>query len=135
MEKVAVYLTFKKKHDNRIKDIQMKNISDYCFNKNYDYDLYLDIVDSNLDLFHRKDFNRLKEQIEDDKYDKVIIKNMSNLSRDNLFCIDFIKFLKNNNCLIECVDDTEVNYKVYDEISRLMNQIEKQKLEREGKVK
>lgn len=123
MEKVALYLTFKKKHDNRFRDSQMEYINNYCLNKKYDYDLYLDIVDNNLDVSRRKDLDRLKQKIEEQEYDKVLIKSMSNLSRNHLFCIDFIKFLRNNDCLLETVNNNEVNYKVYDEIDRLMKKI------------
>ena len=65
MENVAVYLTYKKKQnkDNRFKNIQKNIINEYCINKNYDYDLFVDIVENNVDLFHRNDFNRLKKHI------------------------------------------------------------------------
>lgn len=123
MKKVALYLTFKKKHDNNFRDYQMRIINDYCLRKKYSYDLYLDIVDNYSDISHRKELNRLKEKIENKEYDTVIIKSMSNLSRNHLFSIDFINFLKNQNCLIESIDNTEINYQLNEEISKIMKKI------------
>lgn len=121
MESVAVYLTYKKKQnkDNRFKNIQKNIINEYCINKNYDYDLFVDIVENNVDLFHRNDFNRLKKHIKNKDYNKVIVKNIGNLSRDVAFCLDFINFLKDNSCLIECIDDSEINYKILNKINNI----------------
>ena len=121
MENVAVYLTYKKKQnkDNRFKNIQKNIINEYCINKNYDYDLFVDIVENNVDLFHRNDFNRLKKHIKNKDYNKVIVKNIEHLSRDVAFCLDFINFLKDNNCLIECIDDSEINYKILNKINNI----------------
>ena len=57
MEKVAVYASFKN-HNRQSIDYFLKQISDWCLMKNYDYTLYFDKVQNRLDL-NRKELNNL----------------------------------------------------------------------------
>lgn len=107
MEKVAGYLCFKNQGKNSI-SIGLKQMVDWCLLKNYDCTIYFDKVKSRLDL-NRKELNRLKEYIQNEKYKKVVIKDMTNVSRNTLFNINFLQFLKENNCEIESMDGVNLN--------------------------
>ena len=118
MEKVAVYLCFKNKKRVAI-DYFLKQISDWCLMKNYDYTIYFDKVQNRLSL-DRKD-------IENKRYSKVIIKDLKQLSRNTIDNINFLQFLEDNNCKIECVDGTDL--KLYKKIIEKFNK-NKEEIER-----
>lgn len=125
MEKVAVYLCFKNKKRVAI-DYFLKQISDWCLLKNYDYTIYFDKVQNRLSL-DRKELNDLKEDIENKRYSKVIIKDLKQLSRNTIDNINFLQFLEDNNCKIECVDGTDL--KLYKKIIEKFNK-NKEEIER-----
>lgn len=52
--------------------------------KNYDYTIYFDKVKSRLDL-DRKELNNLKEDIENKEYSKIVIKDITQLSRNTIY--------------------------------------------------
>ena len=52
--------------------------------KNYDYAIYFDKVKSRLDL-DRKELNNLKEDIENKEYSKIVIKDITQLSRNTIY--------------------------------------------------
>ena len=52
--------------------------------KNYDYTIYFDKVKSRLDL-DRKELNNLKENIENKEYSKIVIKDITQLSRNTIY--------------------------------------------------
>lgn len=108
MEKVAVYVSFKN-HDRKPIDYFLDKIANWCIMKNYDYSIYYDKVKSRLDLQNRKDLNRLKEDIENKKISKVIVKDITQLSRNTIYNIEFLEFLKDNDCQIECIDGTDLD--------------------------
>lgn len=118
MEKVAVYLCFKNKKRVAI-DYFLKQISDWCLMKNYDYTLYFDKVQNRLDL-NRKELNNLKEDIENKEYSKVIIKDITQLSRNTIYNINFLQFLEDNNCKIESMDGTDLSLykKIFDRFNK-----------------
>lgn len=128
MEKVAVYLSFKKNSDDIYIMNQKNIINEYCINNNYDYDLFLDNVDSNRDSVHRKELNKLIECIENNKYKKVVIKGINNFSRNINDVIDFLYLLNKNNCSIECIDQNKIDLKFLNELCKL--NMESEELER-----
>ena len=125
MEKVAVYLCFKNKKRVAI-DYFLKQISDWCLMKNYDYTIYFDKVQNRLSL-DRKELNDLKEDIENKRYSKVIIKDLKQLSRNTIDNINFLQFLEDNNCKIECVDGTDLNLykKIIEKFNKNKEEIER----------
>ena len=125
MEKVAVYLCFKNKKRVAI-DYFLKQISDWCLMKNYDYTIYFDKVQNRLSL-DRKELNDLKEDIENKRYSKVIIKDLKQLSRNTIDNINFLQFLEDNNCKMECVDGMDL--KLYKKIIEKFNK-NKEEIER-----
>lgn len=125
MEKVAVYASFKN-HNRQSIDYFLKQISDWCLMKNYDYTIYFDKVQNRLSL-DRKELNDLKEDIENKRYSKVIIKDLKQLSRNTIDNINFLQFLEDNNCKIECVDGTDL--KLYKKIIEKFNK-NKEEIER-----
>lgn len=114
MEKVAVYASFKNQNRKSI-DFFLKRIADYCLMKNYDYTIYFDKVKSRLDL-DRKELNNLKEDIENKEYSKIVIKDITQLSRNTIYNVEFSHFLDDNNCQIESMDGTDLTLyrKIFD---------------------
>lgn len=106
MEKVAIYASFKNQN-KKSKDFALKQIADYCIMKNYDYTIYFDKVKNRLNL-NRKELNKLKKNIENKEYSKIVIKDITQLSRNTIYNIEFLKFLENNKCTIECMDGTDL---------------------------
>ena len=114
MEKVAVYASFKKQGSESI-DYTLKQLADYCLMKNYDYTIYFDKIKSRLDV-DRKELNDLKEDIKNKEYSKVVIKDITQLSKNTFSNIEFIQFLKDNDCQIESMDglDLTLYKKIFD---------------------
>ena len=114
MEKVAVYASFKNQNSKSI-EYSLKQLANYCLMKNYDYTFYFDKVKSRLDL-DRKELNSLKEDIENKEYSKVVIKDITQLSRNTVYNMEFLKFLDDNNCHIESMDglDLTLYKKIFD---------------------
>lgn len=106
MEKVAVYASFKNRNRKSI-DFNLKLIADYCLMKNYDYTIYFDKVKSRLDL-DRKELNKLKEDIKNKEYSKLVIKDITHLSRNTFYNMEFLQFLDDNNCQIESIDGLDL---------------------------
>ncbi len=117
MEKVAVYASFKNQNRKSI-DFFLKRIADYCLMKNYDYTIYFDKVKSRLDL-DRKELNNLKEDIENNEYSKIVIKDITQLSRNTVYNMEFLQFLDDNNCQIESMDGTDLTLykKIFDKFN------------------
>lgn len=106
MEKVAVYASFKKQNNKSI-EYFLKQISDYCLLKNYDYTIYFDKVQNRLDL-NRKELNNLKDDIKNKEYSKIVIKDITQLSRNTGYNVEFLQFVSDNDCKIECIDGTDL---------------------------
>lgn len=114
MEKVAVYASFKNQNSKSI-EYSLKQLANYCLMKNYDYTFYLDKVKNRSDL-NRKELNELKEDIKNKEYSKVVIKDITQLSKNTFSNIEFIQFLKDNDCQIESMDglDLTLYKKIFD---------------------
>lgn len=124
MEKVAVYASFKNQNSKSI-EYSLKQLANYCLMKNYDYTFYLDKVKNRSDL-NRKELNELKEDIKNKEYSKVVIKDITQLSRNTVYNMEFLKFLDDNNCQIESMDGLDLT--LYKEI---FNRFSKKKEEKE----
>lgn len=124
MEKVAVYASFKNQNRKSI-DFFLKRIADYCLMKNYDYTIYFDKVKSRLDL-DRKELNSLKEDIENKEYSKIVIKDITQLSRNTVYNMEFLQFLDDNECKIESMDGTDLT--LYKEIFDKFNKKKEEKV-------
>ena len=74
----------------------------------------------------RKELNSLKEDIENKEYSKVVIKDITQLSRNTIYNMKFLKFLDDNNCQIESMDGLDLT--LYKEI---FNRFSKKKEEKE----
>ena len=124
MEKVAVYVSFKNQNSKSIEFV-LKQVANWCLMKNYDYTIYFDKVKNRSDL-NRKELNELKEDIKNKEYSKIVIKDITHLSRNTIYNIEFLKFLDDNDCQIESMDG--LNLTLYKEI---FNRFNKKKEERE----
>ena len=124
MEKVAVYASFKNQNRKSI-DFFLKRIADYCLMKNYDYTIYFDKVKSRLDL-DRKELNNLKEDIENKEYSKIVIKDITQLSRNTIYNMKFLQFLDDNDCKIESMDGTDLT--LYKKIFNKFNEKKEEKV-------
>lgn len=125
MEKVAVYASFKNQNSKSI-EYSLKQLANYCLMKNYDYTFYFDKVKNRLDL-DRKELNSLKEDIENKEYSKVVIKDITQLSRNTVYNMEFLKFLDDNDCQIESMDGLDLT--MYKEIFNRFNK-KKEEIER-----
>lgn len=106
MEKVAAYICLKNSK-NYLKNNLLSQVEYYCNLKEYNYDIYIDEVENRLSL-DRKELNRLMEDIKEHKYSKLIIRDVTHLSRNIYDNISFLQFLEDNNCKIECIDGTDL---------------------------
>lgn len=93
--------------------------------KNYDYTIYFDKVKSRLDL-DRKELNSLKEDIENKEYSKIVIKDITQLSRNTVYNMEFLQFLDDNECKIESMDGTDLT--LYKEIFDKFNKKKEEKV-------
>lgn len=118
MEKVAVYASFKNQNSKSI-EYSLKQLANYCLMKNYDYTFYLDKVKNRSDL-NRKELNELKEDIKNKEYSKVVIKDITQLSKNTFSNVEFIQFLKDNDCQIESMDglDLTLYKKIFDRFNK-----------------
>lgn len=53
--------------------------------------------------------NKLKHDIQNGKYKKLIIKDMTNVSRNTTFNIEFLQFLDDNDCKVESMDGIDLD--------------------------
>lgn len=125
MEKVAVYASFKKQNRQSI-DFFLKQLADWCLMKNYDYTIYFDKVQDRTSLKNRKELEDLKEDVEQQRYSKVVIRNISQLSRSVEDNIDFFDFLISNNCEIESMDGLDLT--LYKRITEKFNEKKEEKV-------
>ncbi len=84
------------------------------------------MVQDRATLKNRKELNDLKKDIEQKIYSKIVIRNISQLSKNVDDNIDFLNFLINNNCAIESMDGLDLT--LYKEI---FNRFSKKKEEKE----
>lgn len=103
MEKVAVYYT-QKISDEKSNNYYLDIINNWCKNNNYDYDLFVDKVKSRKMINNRIELERLKKDISNKVYKKIIITDLTNISRDMNFNLDFISFVEKNNCKMFSID-------------------------------
>lgn len=109
MEKVSVYLSVKNKNSDSLQS-KIQYIKNWCLFKNYDCDFYVDKIESRLDCKNRNDMNRLKENILNKKVNKVIVPNIENIGRNNIFVQEFLCFLDKHDCIIESIDGSNLNF-------------------------
>ena len=127
MEKVAIYASYKNENRDYI-EFLLNQIKDWCYLKNYDYTIYLDKREKNLN--NRSEFKKLKKDIENHKYSKIIIKDIRHITRNLHYSMDFLDFLERNNCKIESLNGEDLNthLKIYKQI--INNVKNKEELER-----
>ena len=106
MEEVAVYISLKN-NKNYLKNSIFSQVENYCNLKKYNYEIYLDEVENRSSL-DRKELNRLMNDIKKHKYSKLIIRDVTHLSRNTYDNISFLQFLEDNNCKVECIDGTDL---------------------------
>ncbi len=106
MEEVAVYISLKN-NKNYLKNSIFSQVENYCNLKKYNYEIYLDEVENRSSL-DRKELNRLMNDMKKHKYSKLIIRDVTHLSRNTYDNISFLQFLEDNNCKVECIDGTDL---------------------------
>ena len=80
-KKVAVYASFKNRN-RKVIDYFLNQVGNWCIMKNYDYTIYFDKIQNSTSLKNRRELEDLKTDIEQKKYSKIIIKDISHLSRN-----------------------------------------------------
>lgn len=123
MAKVGNYISFKKKTNKSSRNYKMGQIANYNLMNNYDYKLYVDIVKNNMDTNSRVELEKLKQDIESDIIDKVVVISLSNINRNHFILLDFMKFLKDNGCELESIKEGKLYLDNYDRIILKQNEI------------
>ena len=125
MEKIAVYYVSKidKEHSAELDLIKIEN---YCKENSYDYTLYIDKVKSRKIITGRNSLDKLKEDIKNGMFSKILITNLTNVSRDTNFNLNFITFAEDNECKIVSMDKFDPHqYKSF--IDNVLKKIKEEK--------
>ena len=135
IEKVAVYYVSKldKEYSSELTLMKIKN---YCKENDYDYTLYMDKVKSRRITTGRNELDKLKEDLKNGRFSKIIITDLSNICRDAKFNLELISFAEDNKCKIISMDNFDPHqYKRFMEFifeknkegeSNMNNEIEKE---------
>lgn len=95
MEKTGIYVCIK----NNLKPLL--NVQAYCEKNNIDeYEIFIDKVKSKTDIKNRPAMEHLKSKIKKAEINHLIIDDISNLSREMSFNMDFISYLEKNKCKV-----------------------------------
>ena len=113
---IGTYTSFKKKTNISSRNHKMEQIANYHLMNNYDYKLYVDTVKKNVNTESRTELKKLKEDIESGIIDKVIVNSISDISRNYNFTVEFMKFLKEHDCELECIKEGKLCLDDYDRI-------------------
>ncbi len=113
MTRVAIYKTFRKKSNKSSRIYAINQMLKYTNERNYKYTIYIDIVNGLNELKLREMLKKLKKDIIDNKFNKVIIDSLSNLSKNRAFTLEFLQFLKENNCTLESIREGKIFYDTY----------------------
>lgn len=105
MEKVAVY--YVSLIDDDYSNLDFVKIEEYCKQNNYEYILYTDIVKDRNITEERNELDRLKRDITDGKYPKILISSLTNISKNVKFNLSFITYAEDNNCKIISIDKSD----------------------------
>ena len=134
MKSVAVYYTYNANSDNSNKDEDLKQIDLWCKRRNYNYILYVDEIKNENDADSRLNMKKLKRDIQRRNFLNVIILNRYNLSKDFLFCTNFINFARNYNCKVISIDGTNL-YLYTDFVENISKALYKKNKENVKKLK
>ena len=104
MKSVAIYYTYKGNNDSFIKNNDLKQIELWCRKRNYNYTFYIDDIKNGNDIENRFSLNKLKRDIQRGYYSNIVIINLSNLSQDITFSLEFIDFALKYNCKVVSMD-------------------------------
>lgn len=105
MEKVAVY--YVSLIDDDYSNLDFVKIEEYYKQNNYEYILYTDIVKDRNITEERNELDRLKRDITDGKYSKILISSLTNISKNVKFNLSFITYAEDNNCKIISIDKSD----------------------------
>ena len=95
MEKIGIYVCIK----NNLKPLL--NVQTYCEKNNIDeYEIFIDKVKSKTDIKNRPAMEHLKSKIKKAEINHLIIDDISNLSREMSFNMNFISYLEKNKCKV-----------------------------------
>lgn len=117
--KVALYLRTAKNNNAGIKK-QEKELIKYCDMNNYlIYDFYVDNGYNN-NVIYRPSFNRMLDDINNEKVDLVIACNLDRFYRDTGNFLAFKIFVEQHNCKIDSIDLHTTNT-VYEGTTKMLN--------------
>lgn len=111
---IGNYVSFKKKTNISSRNHKMEQIANYNLMNNYDYKIYMDTIKNNVDTESRKELEKLKQDIKSGLINKVVVSSLSNISKNSVILLDFMRFLKEYDCELEsikegklCLDDSD----------------------------
>lgn len=116
MAKVGNYISFKKKTNKSSRNYKMEQIANYNLMNNYDYKIYMDTIKNNVDTESRKELEKLKQDIKSGLINKVVVSSLSNISKNSVILLDFMRFLKEYDCELESIKEGKLCLDDYDRI-------------------
>lgn len=113
---IGNYVSFKKKTNISSRNHKMEQIANYNLMNNYDYKLYMDTIKNNVDIESRKELEKLKQDIKSGLINKVVVSSLSNISKNSVILLDFMRFLKEYDCELESIKEGKLCLDDYDRI-------------------
>ena len=106
-----------------VKEQLLKNKIEKLMNTKGTYEYNLFEIYS---MYYEEEDNKLKEDIENGKFSKILITNLTNVSRDTNFNLEFISFAEDNECKIVSMDKFDPHqYKSF--IDNVLKKIKEEK--------
>lgn len=113
---IGTYTSFKKKTNISSRNHKMEQIANYNLMNNYDYKIYMDTIKNNVDTESRKELEKLKQDIKSGLINKVVVSSLSNISKNSVILLDFMRFLKEYDCELESIKEGKLCLDDYDRI-------------------
>lgn len=113
---IGTYTSFKKKTNILSRNHKMEQIANYNLMNNYDYKIYMDTIKNNVDTESRKELEKLKQDIKSGLINKVVVSSLSNISKNSVILLDFMRFLKEYDCELESIKEGKLCLDDYDRI-------------------
>lgn len=104
--KVAVYLRIGN-YDKQEEEKQKKELQDYCKKNNYKPDKYYIDNGYSANNKNRPSYSLLLEEIRKNKYDLILTKDFSRLTRSITDLCDFWNLINTKNCQLKTLQDNQ----------------------------
>ena len=131
LAKEGIDVTIYEKHD-KLGGILSHGIPEFRLPRDVLETTIKDILDLGIKVKYnykldKQKLNDLKEDIENGEYSKMIIKDITQLSRNTVHNMEFLQFLEDNDCKIESMDGTDLTLykKIYERFNKMKEEKER----------